>query len=85
MKKKNLLVASSVLFVSLVLSLFVLYTPTPSSDAEGFSAVHAASYISEISRDPHALSDEQAHEEVRLYLKDKLEEFVGVANVEEMD
>ena len=85
MKKKNLLITASVFLVSMVLSLFVLYTPTPSSDAAGFSAVHAASYISELSRDPHALSDTQAHEEVRVYLKDKLEEFVGAANVEEMD
>ena len=85
MKKKNLIIASAVGFVSLVLSLFVLYTPTPSNAEESFSAVKAASYISEISRDPHALSDAEAHEVVHDYLKGKLEEFVGASNVEEMN
>ncbi len=85
MKKKNLAVVSIISFVSLVLSLFVLYTPQPVSGDSGFSAVRAASYISEISRDPHALSDDEAHAEVHDYLKGKLEEFVGVANVQEMN
>jgi len=84
-KKKNLIIASAVGFVSLVLSLFVLYTPTPSNAVDSFSAVKAASYISEISRDPHALSDTEAHEVVHDYLKGKLEEFVGASNVEEMN
>ncbi len=83
--KKNLAVVSLVSLVSLVLSLFVLYTPQPVSGDSAFSAVNAASYISEISRDPHSLSDEEAHEVVHDYLKDKLEEFVGVANVQEMN
>lgn len=85
MKKKNLLIAASVLLVSFVLSLFVLNTPAPISDSSSFSAVKAASYISEISRDPHSLSDDEAHEVVRTYLKGKLEEFVGASNVQEMD
>jgi len=84
-KKKNLIIASAVGFVSLLLSLFVLYTPTPSNAADSFSAVKAASYISEISRDPHALSDAETHEVVHDYLKGKLEEFVGASNVEEMN
>ncbi len=85
MKKINAIIASAVLTVSFLLSLFVLYTPVPTADDSGFSAVKAASYISEISREPHAVSDEDAHERVRLYLKGKLEEFVGAANVVEMN
>ncbi|MFA5235726.1 MAG: M28 family peptidase [Bacilli bacterium] len=85
MKKINAFIAGAVLTVSFLLSLFVLYTPVPSADDTGFSAVEAASYISEISREPHSVSDEDEHERVRLYLKGKLEEFVGTANVVEMN
>ncbi|MCX5775981.1 MAG: M28 family peptidase [Firmicutes bacterium] len=85
MKKKNLIIASAVGLASLLLSLFILYTPVPSNDAGGFSAVKAASYISELSRDPHALSDAEAHEAVHDYLKSQLETFVGAGNVQEMN
>jgi hypothetical protein len=85
LKKINAWIASAVLTASFLLSLFVLYTPVPTADESGFSAVAAASYISEISREPHSVSDEDAHERVRLYLKGQLEEFVGAANVVEMN
>ena len=84
-KKMNVVITSIVMTLSVLLSLFVLYTPVPTADSSGFSAVQAASYISEISKTPHATSDELAHERVRLYLKDTLSEFVGASNVVEMN
>ncbi len=83
--KKNLLVVLLVSIVGFVLSLFVLFTPIPKNSLDGFSAVEAASYIETISRDPHSVFDPVAHEEVRLYLKEQLETFVGSANVVEMN
>lgn len=74
-----------VIAVSFLLSLFVLRTPMPSNDELGFSAISAAGFIKEISLDPHSVFDPTAHEEVRVYLKEKLIEFVGTANVQEMD
>jgi hypothetical protein len=84
-KKMNVVITSIVMTLSVLLSLFVLYTPVPTADSSGFSAVQAASYISEISKTPHATSDELEHERVRLYLKDTLSEFVGASNVVEMN
>ncbi len=83
--KKNLIIVLTVALLSLVLSLFILRTPTPvmSVVEEKFSAVNAASYIEVISREPHSVFALEAREEVRLYLKSKLEEFVGAANVSE--
>ncbi len=85
MKKIKSIVATLVLALSFLVSLFILFTPRPANDDLGFSAVRAASYISEISREPHATSDLEAHERVRLYLKGQLETFVGVSNVSEMN
>jgi len=85
MKKQNRLVIFVVTLASLALSLFVLYTPIPRDSQTGFSAVKAASYIETISREPHSVYDPEAHEKVRMYLKNKLETFVGAANIAEMD
>jgi hypothetical protein len=82
---KNVLVILCVTLISFLLSAFVLYTPIPSASADGFSAVYAASYIMELSREPHSVFEDSAHEDVRQYLKETLEEYVGVANVAEMD
>jgi len=71
--------------LSLMLSLFVLWTPMPNIDDSTFSAVEAASYIKEISLLPHSVFDEENHETVRLYIKDTLESFVGTENVSEMN
>ncbi len=83
--KRNSLVVLLVSVVGFFLSLFVLFTPIPKNSLDGFSAVEAASYIEAISRDPHSVFDPDAHEEVRLYLKDQLETFVGSDNVVEMN
>ncbi|MGD9910097.1 MAG: M28 family peptidase [Candidatus Izemoplasmatales bacterium] len=71
--------------LSVLTSLFVLYTPIPSSDTTGFSAVSAAGYIKEFSLLPHSVFDEENHETVRLYLKDTLESLVGTENVSELN
>jgi len=83
--KKSLLVVLVIAIVSFIVSLFVLYTPIPSNDPDGFSAVRAASYIEAFSREPHSVYDPEAHEDVRVYLEDTLKGFVGDANVTEMD
>ncbi|MBU1145809.1 MAG: M28 family peptidase [Firmicutes bacterium] len=85
MKKTNLVITIIVVSISLFLSLFVLFTPIPQNSETEFSAVKAAEYISVLSNDPHSVLDEEAHEEVRLYIKNQLIEFVGVSNVEEMN
>lgn len=85
MSKPNGLIVALTATVATLLSFFVLLTPIPSASADGFSAVAAASYISEISKEPHATSDEEAHERVRLYLKDTLSAFIGASNVTEMN
>ncbi|MFH0767123.1 MAG: M28 family peptidase, partial [Bacillota bacterium] len=86
MKSKNLKITLSVLILSLILSMFVLYTPVPIGiNDDSFSAASAAEYIEVISREPHSVFDPIAHEDVRLYIKTQLEEFVGAASVFEMD
>ena len=85
MKNRNLLIVLCVSVLSLVLSAFVLYTPIPTASTEGFSAVEAAAHIAEISRAPHSVLETEtvAHEEVRAYIKEQLEGYVGAANVVE--
>ncbi|GEM_PF-2385222 len=62
MKSKNLKIALSVLLFSLILSMFVLYTPTPiSRDSDAYSAAKAAEHIEVISREPHSVFDPVAH------------------------
>lgn len=67
--------------VSLVLSLFVLYTPKPKMALDSFSAIRALEHIEVISREPHSVFDPIAHEAVRLYIKDTLTDYLGATNV----
>lgn len=71
------------LIVSLVLSLFVLYTPkiVSSDDLTKFSSVRASKHIAEISKKPHSYYDQVELEEVRVYIEKTLEETLGVTNV----
>lgn len=86
MKSRSLKITLSVLLFSVILSMFVLYTPTPiGKNDDTFSAAYAAEYIEVLSREPHSVFDPVAHEDVRLYLKEQLEIFVGAANVFEMN
>ncbi len=83
---KNLKIVLSVFLLSFILSLFVLYTPTPvSMNDETFSAATAAEHISVISQEPHSVFDPVAHETVRQYIKGQLEDYVGSANVSELN
>lgn len=71
------------LSVSLVLSLFVLYTPKPKMESDRFSAIRALEHIEVISREPHSVFDPVAHEAVRSYIKDTMVSYVGSENVTE--
>jgi hypothetical protein len=85
MPRKNGFIVLLVVLVSFLVSTFVLFTPVPSADEDGFSAVIAASHIAEISREPHSVFDREAHETVRQYLLSQFEAYVGAANVTEMN
>ncbi len=83
---KKLTRVLSILSISIIISLFALYTPVPNTENEDvFNSKFAVEYLSEIAKEPHSVFDEDNHEEVRLYLKDKLEEFIGAENVTEMN
>lgn len=71
------------LVISLVLSLFVLYTPkiVSSDDLSKFSSVRASAHIAEISKKPHSYYNQVELEEVRVYIEDTLEEYLGKTNV----
>ncbi len=83
----NLAITACILVVSLVLSLFVLYTPVVPYDptASGFSAVRAATTIGILAQAPHSVVDRTAHEAVRQYIEGRLTSTVGAANVTEQD
>jgi len=83
---KSLKIAWIVLLFSGLLSSFVLMTPVPQRATESqFSAAEAAKHIEVISREPHSVFDTEAHEDVRLYLKETLEGMLGFENVTEMN
>ena len=71
------------LTISLVLSLFVLYTPkiVSSDDLSKFSSVRASAHIAEISKKPHSYYDQVELEEVRVYIENTLEDYLGITNV----
>ena len=85
--RHRLTIVLSVLLFSIILSFFVLYTPKPIAGGTGdaFSAVNVAQTIEVISREPHSVFDQEAHEEVRLYIKNELDALLGIANVYEMN
>jgi hypothetical protein len=72
--------------LGIFLSTFVLYTPAPNTDDDSyFNTVEALNTIAAISQDQHSVFDEENHEEVRLYLKDRLVDYLGEDNVSEYD
>ncbi|MBN3489936.1 M28 family peptidase [Acholeplasma equirhinis] len=75
------------LAVTLLLSLFVLYTPGASAknDTTQFSAVRAQEHIEVISREPHSYYDRDAHEDVRQYLISTLSDYLGPFRVTEFN
>jgi len=75
------LVAILTLAVSICLSLFVLYTPKPSAEEQNFSSTRALTYIKEISQESHSVFASDAHENVRMYIKDTLTGYLGAENV----
>lgn len=77
------LAAIITIVLSVILSLFVLYTPSPSVAPQHFSSERALGYIKEISGESHSVFNAKAHENVRLYIKDTLTRLIGSANVRE--
>jgi hypothetical protein len=75
------LIAILTLVVSVCLSMFVLCTPKPVTEEQKFSSTRALTYIEEISREPHSVFDSDAHENVRLYIKDTLTGYLGADHV----
>lgn len=79
---KSKLMTLCVFLLSLLVSLFVLYTPVPNSEDDSmFNTKLAMEHIAEISKEPHSVFDPVAHENVRLYLKETVSEYVGAENV----
>jgi len=85
MRRLNGVIVTIVVLLSFLLSTFVLFTPIPTNDETGFSAVQAAAHIAELSREPHSVFDREAHEDVRQYIKAQFEDYVGAPNVTEMN
>jgi len=83
-RKENKIIVASTLLIGIILSVLIFNTPYPNTtDDTIFNVQNASEYISEIAKDEHSVYDEVAHEEVRLYLKGKLEEYIGSENVVE--
>lgn len=73
-----------ILVLALFLSTFVLYTPNPQTKStEEFNVVYAMQTLAYISQDQHSVFDADNHEDVRLYLKDRLTDYLGASNVTE--
>lgn len=77
------IIAISILVVSIFLSMFVLYTPKPAAEEQKFSSTRALTYIKEISKESHSVFAADAHENVRLYIKDTLTGYLGADHVSE--
>lgn len=83
---KNSMRVVIVLSISIIISFFALFTPVPNTEDDSvFNSKLATEYIAEIAKEPHSVFDTENHEDVRVYLKDKLEEFLGAENVTEMN
>lgn len=79
---KNKVITMLVLFFSVLISMFVLNTPIPNTEDETvFNTKIAIEHIAQISKEPHSVFDEEAHDEVRDYIIDQLNEFIGSDNV----
>ncbi len=86
MKLTQTTIAIVVLAVSLFLSTFVLYTPQANTmDDSTFNTRYALETLAALSQDQHSVFDEVNHEDVRVYLKDRLVEYLGAGNVTEFD
>lgn len=77
------LIAILILAFSIFLSMFVLYTPKPAAEEQKFSSTRALTYIKEISKESHSVFAADAHENVRLYIKDTLTGYLGADHVSE--
>jgi len=71
------------ILIGVLLSMFVLDTPRPiNSDVDNkFSAVRAQEHIKEISRKPHSYYDRDELDEVRVYIKNNLINYLKQENV----
>lgn len=77
-------ITTFVLVIALYLSTFVLYTPAPNTTVDdAFNVKYAMETLAYISQDQHSVFDEENHEDVRLYLKDRLVDYLGAPNVTE--
>ena len=84
MNYKRFLVMLGLIILGVLLGSTALYTPIPNTTNDDvFNTKLATEYIGEISKEPHSVFDEVAHERVRLYLKDQLTTFLGSDNVYE--
>lgn len=78
MKTRHFWITLSTIIVGLILSMFVLRTPLPNMEDEtSFNVKNALEHIAFISQDQHSVYDPENHEEVRLYLKATLEDYLG--------
>ncbi len=68
----SLTITSVVLAIAVILGCCVLVTPVASSNLDGFSAQNALSHLKVIASEPHSVFDAEAHEKVRLYIKQTL-------------
>jgi len=82
MKRK--ITAVLILMIGLLISTFVLTTPIPNTEDDSmFNTKYALDHIAEISEMEHSVFDPEGHEEVKLYLKAQLEDYLGAENVTE--
>lgn len=77
-KHISLIITCAVLVVFFVLGCCTLITPSVKEDDNEFSAAKAMEYLSVIAKEPHSVFDTEAHERVRLYLKQTLSD-MGLA------
>ncbi len=68
----SLVITASVLVIAFVLGGSILAIPTATDNTKYFSATNALNYLKNIASEPHSVFDTQAHENVRLYLKQTL-------------
>lgn len=81
---KQKIITLSIVFFAGILSCFVLLTPVPNTEDETtFNTKFALEHIAEISEVEHSVFDPEGHEQVKQYLKTKLEEYIGTENVTE--
>lgn len=68
----SLTITALVLAISMVTGVCILAIPTASDDMTSFSATNALSHLKTIAAEPHSVFDTEAHEKVRLYIKETL-------------